>query len=156
MIIRKYKPSDCSQMARLFYDTVHSVNSKDYCEEQLFAWANGTVDLMAWNNLFVEHYTLVAEIGTIVGFGDIDKCGYLDKLYVHKDFQGKGIATAIVNQLEQFAITNGINKISTYSSITAKPFFEKLGYTTIKQNIVIRKNIKLINYLMEKTMNLKN
>ena len=41
MIIRKYKSTDCKYLAQLFYDTVHSVNSKDYSKEQLNAWANG-------------------------------------------------------------------------------------------------------------------
>ena len=38
---------------------------------------------------------------SLVGFGDIDKTGYLDRLFVHADYQKKGIATAICNRLEQ-------------------------------------------------------
>ena len=57
----------------------------------------------------------------ITGFGDIDKDGYLDHLFVHAAYQGKGIATAICNQLEQ-AVEG---KIITHASITAKAFFEK-------------------------------
>ena len=38
----------------------------------------------------LRHHTIVAECGNeIVGFGDIDDTGYLDRLYVHKDHQGK-------------------------------------------------------------------
>ena len=37
MELREYKPTDCEQMAQLFYNTVHSVNAKDYTEEQLNA-----------------------------------------------------------------------------------------------------------------------
>lgn len=39
MIIRKYVSTDCKQVADLFYETVHSVNAKDYTIEQLDAWA---------------------------------------------------------------------------------------------------------------------
>ncbi len=47
MVIREYQPTDCKEILRLFYDTVHSVNLKDYTEEQLAVWAkrirkNGT------------------------------------------------------------------------------------------------------------------
>ena len=67
-------------------------------------------------------FSVVAvENENILGFGDIDKTGYLDRLYVHKDYQRKGIATAICNQLEQ-AVRGSIN---THPSITARPFFEK-------------------------------
>ena len=88
MIIRKYKSTDCKYLAQLFYDTVHSVNSKDYSKEQLNAWATGNIDLKQWDESFKKNYTIVAlENNIIVGFGDIDKTGYLDRLYVHKDYQ---------------------------------------------------------------------
>jgi len=60
----------------------------------LDVWADGNVDLVDWNNSFLEHYTVVAtDNGIIVGFGDIDQSGYLDRLFVHKDYQRRGIAT---------------------------------------------------------------
>ncbi len=34
MQLREYSPSDCEQIAELFYNTVHSVNAKDYTKEQ--------------------------------------------------------------------------------------------------------------------------
>ena len=60
MIIRKYIASDCEQLAELFYQTVHAVNSKDYTQEQLCVWATGHVDLAAWNTSFLEHTTYIA------------------------------------------------------------------------------------------------
>lgn len=60
MFIRRYRPSDCRELAILFYNTVHTVNAKDYTKEQLDAWATGQIDLEKWNQSFEEHYTLVA------------------------------------------------------------------------------------------------
>lgn len=37
MTLREYRPEDCAEVVRLFYDTVHTVNVKDYTEEQLNA-----------------------------------------------------------------------------------------------------------------------
>ena len=86
MDIRGYVSTDCRELAELFYGTVHSVNAGDYTEEQLAAWADGRVDLEAWDRSFRRHHTLVAvEDGQITGFGDMDDTGYLDRLYVHKD-----------------------------------------------------------------------
>ena len=34
MKFREYKTTDCEQLAQLFYNMVHSVNAKDYTEEQ--------------------------------------------------------------------------------------------------------------------------
>ena len=47
MLLRAYRPGDCREMAALFYDTVHTVNARDYTPEQLDAWAGGPVDLDA-------------------------------------------------------------------------------------------------------------
>lgn len=148
MIIRKYKPLDCMVLAELFYNTVHLVNAKDYRKEQLNVWATGSIDLKEWNKSFLEHFTVVAvEDNIIVGFGDMSNNGYLDRLFVHKDYQNKGIATAICDELEKSVDTD---KISTHASITAKPFFEKRGYKVIKEQQVERKGIVLTNYVMEK------
>ena len=110
MILRKYKPSDCPEMAELFYNTVHTVNAKDYTKEQL------------------------------------DAAGYLDRLYVHADMQKKGIAAAICDALERTVK----GKIVTHASITARPFFEKRGYTVIKEQQVERQGVLLTNFVMEK------
>ena len=100
MQIRTYRSSDCEETAELFYDTVHTVNARDYSKEQLDVWATGNEDLDRWDQSFLEHDSVVAvDGGRIVGFGDIDAAGYLDRLYVHRDHQGKGIATAICNEL---------------------------------------------------------
>lgn len=91
MILRKYAPEDCGQLAELFYHTVHTVNAADYSPEHPDAWAAGCVDLAAWNRSFLEHFTVVAMEGeTKVGFGDIDSSGYLDMLYGHAEYQGQG------------------------------------------------------------------
>ena len=150
--IRKYKPGDCTAMVKLFYDTVHKINAKDYTKEQLNVWAKESVDLEIWNSSFLNHNTLIAEInGEIVGFADMDNTGYLDRLYVHKDFQRRGIAAALVNGLEKYAKEAGISRFETYASITARPFFEKQGYTVVAENQIIRDGITLVNYKMVKS-----
>ena len=186
MELRKYHPRDCAEMARLFYDTVHTVNAADYTKEQLDAWADGQVDLEKWNASFLEHDTLVAVEGEkIVGFGDMDSTGYLDRLYVHKDHQKKGIATAICDRLERShrkraafrTETDGNARqeereraeltFTTHASITARPFFEKRGYVVKKEQQVERRakreaesraacpGILLTNFVMERTEDLE-
>ncbi|TQQ85355.1 GNAT family N-acetyltransferase [Peptacetobacter hominis] len=147
MHIRRYKSDDVYNMAKLFYDTVHSINLNDYNEEQVNAWANGNVDLKLWDERYLNSYTVISEDKDImVGFGNIDKSGYLDMLYVHKDYQKMGIATMICNELEKQAD----NCVSVHASITAKPFFEKRGYIVIKEQRVNIRGVYLTNYVMEK------
>ncbi len=152
MILRKYRSSDCEKMAQLFYETVHSVNAADYTEEQLDAWADGSVDMEAWDRSFREHHTVVAvesreDTERIIGFGDMDRSGYLDRLYVHKDHQRQGIASLICDELER---TAEAERFTTHASITAKPFFLKRGYRVVKEQKVERAGVFLTNYVMEK------
>ena len=139
MVIRAYQPFDAVPLAALFYQTVHTVNRRDYTEKQLGAWDR---------SLQVHHTLVAVEDGCAVGFGDIDSnTGYLDRLYVHKDHQGMGIATALCDRLEASAA----GLLVTHASITARPFFEKRGYQVLRAQQVERRGILLTNYIMEKT-----
>lgn len=147
MTIREYRSSDLREIVELFYDTVHTVNARDYTPEQLNAWADGSPDLAEWGRSLLEHIAFVAEDGGIVGFGDIDPSGYLDRLYVHKDYQRQGVATALCDALEGAV---NAERIITHASITAKPFFEERGYQVAWEQQVLRHGTALTNYRMEK------
>lgn len=147
MQLRPYRTQDYPALAGLFYDTVHTVNARDYTPPQLEAWADGHADLAAWDRSLSERHSLVAVWdGVIVGFGDMASDGYLDRLYVHKDYQGRGIATALCDALEQ-AVPG---PYTTHASITARPFFEHRGYRVVREQQVERKGILLTNFVMQK------
>lgn len=151
MSIRRYESKDCNDIINLFYNTVHTINAKDYTKDELDAWAPKDLDLSLWDKSFLNNYTIVFILdNTIVGFGDINEDGYLDRLYVHKDYQRRGIAKEIVNNLECYVEELGVNTITTEASITAKPFFEKMGYKIIKEQQVERRGQYLTNYIMQK------
>lgn len=152
MYLREYQNRDLKEILNLFYDTVHTVNAKDYTKEQLDVWASGQEDCESWHRSLMEHYSVVAvESGQIIGFGDIDDTGYLDRLFVHKDYQRQGVGRAICRQLEHYLKQNpSQRRLTAYVSVTAKPFFEARGYQTVRKQKVLRQGITLINYFMEK------
>lgn len=93
MRIREFQGSDINQVVSLFYETVHSVNAVDYTIGQLNAWAPKNeieAKLEMWNKSLSNNVTYVAEInGKIVGFSDMTRNGYLDRLYTHKDIRDR-------------------------------------------------------------------
>lgn len=140
MHIRPYRSSDCPALAELFYQTVHTACAGDYSPEQLDAWADGRVDLAARDASFRAHDTRVAvEGGVIVGFADLGPDGYLDRLYVHRDWQGRGVASALPAAR------------ITHASITARPFFERRGWHVVKEQQVERRGVLLTNFVMERS-----
>ena len=150
MKLRPYESVDCAALARLFYQTVHTVNARDYTQEQLDAWATEKVDLEAWDRSLRQHCSVVAEEkGEIIGFGDMTPDGYLDRLYVHRDHQRRGVATAICEELERSVHAA---RFTTHASITARPFFSHRGYRVRREQQVQRQGIWLTNFVMEKDM----
>ena len=110
MQLKPYQPDNLTAMLALFHRTVHTVNAKDYTPQQQDAWAPGDVTQdpqrrARWDQTLREHLSLLAWEGEeLMGFGDIDlAAGYLDRLYVSADFQGRGVATALCDRLEQAA-----------------------------------------------------
>ena len=140
-VLRPYRSEDCPVLAELFYQTVHGVCHRDYAPDQLDAWADGQVDLAAWDISFQAHTTLVAEWdGVIAGFADLRQDGYLDRLYVHRDYQGRGIATALLDALPGATLT--------HASLTARPFLERRGWQVVWEQQVERHGVKLTNFVM--------
>ena len=155
MNIRPYHSDDCQAILSLFYETVHKINRRDYTREQIEAWTNNNnIDPIAWNLSLIHHKTLVAEMdNTIVGFGELNG-NFLDRLYVHAEYQRRGIATAIMDRLERYAAEQNYTTIVTHASITAYPFFRDRNYQLLKEQQVERHGVFLKNIMMQKELDI--
>ena len=155
MNIRPYHSDECQAILSLFYETVHKINRRDYTREQIEAWTNNNnIDPIAWNLSLIHHKTLVAEMdNTIVGFGDLNG-NFLDRLYVHAEYQRRGIATAIMDRLERYAAEQNYTTIVTHASITAYPFFRDRNYQLLKEQQVERHGVFLKNIMMQKELDI--
>ena len=85
---------------------------------------------------------------TIVGFADMDGSGYLDRLYVHRDFQRRGVATALCDALEA---ASAAETFTTHASRTARPFFECRGWRVTRERTAFRRGVALSNFAMERS-----
>lgn len=152
--LRPYEATDLAEICSLFYETVHTVNARDYTAEQLKVWAPREPDEQRWHRSLLAHRAYVARAeGILVGFGDIADDGYLDRLYVHKDYQRRGVATALCRILE-----NSVSapRLTVHASITARSFFESRGYTVEARQQVVLHGISLTNFAMQKLRTLTN
>ena len=80
MEIRKYQPSDCKTLTELFYHTVHTVNAKDYTEEQLNVWATKQMDLEKWNAT-----AICDQLEQAVGGKYNNTCIYYSKAFLKRE-----------------------------------------------------------------------
>lgn len=145
---------DIPQMKELFRSTVLCVNLKDYTQEEAEDWASCGDSEEHWKELLSKHDYIAAldKRGAIIGFSSINSDGYLHSMFVHKDWQGKGIATLLLAEVERRAHGLGVAKVWSEVSITARPFFEKRGYRVVKEQQAKAKRLFLTNFVMEKEL----
>lgn len=149
--IRKGSLDDLPYLQALFVNTVHSVCKHDYTPGQIKAWTSGIENTERWQRIVQDQYLLVAEIeNQLVGFCSLQEGAHVDMLFVHKDFQGQGIASALYRAIEEKAMALGAGFITTYASKTARSFFERTGFTVLEEQTVVRKGVSLNNFKMKK------
>lgn len=156
MEIRRAIEDDLDQIRQLFYETVVTINSKDYTSEQINSWASGYKNVDSWRKKIKEQYFLVAvtpEDNNIIGFGSLTENGYIDLMFVHKDHQGKGVAKSILEALEHIASDRlKIKEIWSDASVTARPFFESKGFKVQKVYHKKIEDTEFINSIMTKEL----
>ena len=152
--IRPLTGLDIPEMQELFRSTVLSVNSKDYTKEEAEDWASCGDSVEHWKELLAKNDYIAALYGqgNIIGFSSMNTDGCLHSMFVHKDWQRKGVATLLLSEVEKMARRYGAHKISVEVSITARPFFEKRGYKAVKEQKARANRLYLTNYVMEKTL----
>ncbi|HRE09320.1 MAG TPA: GNAT family N-acetyltransferase [Ignavibacteria bacterium] len=166
---------DIPKIVEMYRGTVHAVNAKDYTPEQIKVWADGPVNYPRWEKAIEEQYFVLAEIDNtplpsaqtvgltdslpsqegnifLAGFSSIAKDGYLDFMYVSKDFQRCGVASKLLAAIEQKAKEQNNPEIYSHVSKTAKGFFLKTGYEHREDIKDMYKGELFINALMVKKL----
>jgi putative acetyltransferase len=151
IVIRAYEASDVATLVHLFRASVRVIAQHDYSPSQIKAWAPDVIDEQQFGKRCESKSTWIAEIeGRQVGFSDLEPDGHVDMLYVHPDFQRRGVASALLRHVEEVAHTLGLRRLYTEASITARPFFEGAGFGVIAQQIVTVRGQSMPHYRMEK------
>lgn len=151
--IRLFEAQDVEQIARLFHETIREVNIRDYSDNQVRAWAPDDIHFRNWLEVCSDRFTFVADDeGVIAGFGELEPNGHIDCFYCHKTYQRCGVGKQIYQAIEAQAIELSMSRLFTEASITAKPFFQRMGFSVIKAQEVTRRSETFINYAMEKRL----
>ncbi len=151
--IRQANYNDIVELRDLYRNTVLVINRRDYSQEEVEDWASCGDDLSKIGKMIETHYFIVAvnHECQIVGFSSITPEGYLHSMFIHKDYQNKGIATMLLAEIERYAIAEDIMRITSEVSLTARPFFEKQGYIIEKEQKRQANKLSLTNFWMAKT-----
>ncbi|WKN31877.1 GNAT family N-acetyltransferase [Porifericola rhodea] len=151
--IRRAQPEDLEAITHLFKETVLNINTKDYSEKQVEAWAARYEKTQRWSDRIKHQYFLLAEYDDeIVGFGSITSDGYLDTLFAHKAHQKEGIGSSLLEKLLEYVKEIGRSKVHLDASLTARSFFERKGFRMIKPQQKVIDGVVFVNFMMVRTL----
>ena len=151
MLVRTHRIGDIPGISRLYYDTIHYINSHDYTREQVDAWAPAVPDVTFWKERFKKYHVYVAEEGgQVVGFTELDSRGHIDCFFVHHERQRRGVGTRLMDRLMATADREKMLRLFAEVSITAVPFFRDRGFVVVRENETTRRNVKLKQFAMER------
>lgn len=149
--LRPYAPSDLEAIIAVFTSAVRRVAVRDYTPEQVLAWAPDDIDRARWAARRENRETWVAVVdGVVAGFSDLEPDGHLDMMFVDADHQGIGVAGRLIAAVEASARRQGMERIFTEASLTARPFFEHSGFVVLVAQEIPVGDQMLRNFRMEK------
>jgi putative acetyltransferase len=132
---------------------VRGIAARDYDPSQIRAWAPDIIDEEKFGHRRESKATWVAELeGRIGGFSDLAPDGHIDSLYVHPDFQRRGMARALLQYVEREARAIDLRRLYTEASITARPVFEAEGFRVIVPETITMRGEAMTIYRMEKLL----
>jgi ribosomal protein S18 acetylase RimI-like enzyme len=99
-------------------------------------WEKGQVENQV-GNLRDQLFRPKPRVGSLVELNGWLETASLDgdivrTVFVAPDVQSRGVGRRLMHELERRARTKGITKLSVPSSITAEPFYAKLGFAPVR------------------------
>lgn len=141
--IQSYREGLEAKLYQIYFETVRKVNIRDYSLAQVEAWAPQQFDMSLWTarlntiNPYIAYWN-----DEVAGFADLQSNGYIDMFFCRADLQGKGVGRALMSRLIQEGNNRSLTTLHSNVSITAKPFFERFGFTALNsQEVHVRGQI---------------
>jgi putative acetyltransferase len=151
--LRPYLPADGPRCAAIFRAAIEEIASEDYSEAQCAAWAERSDDAAAFGDGLGRLLTLVAtQDGEVVGFAGLKGASHIEMLFVDPGHARQGVGAALLDALSRLAQSRGATELTGEVSDTAKPLFDRLGFQSVKRNLVHKGEEWLGNTSMRKTL----
>lgn len=151
--LRRAVPADAKEIAGLFQRSVRGLSSKNYSTLQITTWARLGADDRQWEDRIQFQYVLLSEYAeAVVGFVGYEDEGHIDTLYVCPDHARQGVASRLLANILDRSIRNGLTRLYSEVSITARPFFEAHGFEVVAPQTVERDGVSFLNFRMQKIL----
>lgn len=158
-IIRPATPEDIEAIRIAHRKSILEIAAKDYPSEVIAEWGTNnspeSIQIHKENIRSGSELCWVAVQGqNVVGFCSlIPEYEELRAVYVIGEAAQTGIGRALLQILESKAVELGLIRLKLHSSISARTFYERNGYTNLKKGIhKMRSGQEMECFIMEKQL----
>lgn len=152
-MIRRFRAQDAVAVSVLHADTIRKINSGDYSADQIEPWAARSSPQFFIDSMSDLVRFIAEREGRIVGFSDYDPgTGQLTGLYVSSEHQRAGIGQALYDAVENDARRRGFSMLWLESTLTAAPFYERMGYVKTADAVRVINGKEIPRIRMEKKL----
>lgn len=131
--IRRARHEDAEGIIHAHVTSIRHLCAKDYTPEQIEAWAGRKFRADLWCQTIDRDFVWVIEgEGKILGFGHLalmdSETGEVMGLYFIPPAVGQGLGKKMFNEMLAVCHENNLKKIALHATVTAKSFYESLGF----------------------------
>jgi len=149
-VFQEATSNDIPALVSVFISSIQTAAKQDYSSNEISEWLESANNKKRWSELVQQQTVIALYVSKVMaGFGSLKDKNYIDFLYVHGNHQKKGFAQKILDKLIQTAEKQGQTIVTSDVSYTARPLFEKNGFTVVQQNNNARGSEVLVNFKME-------
>jgi ribosomal protein S18 acetylase RimI-like enzyme len=150
IVIRYATAADAEAVHEIVLQALRETNARDYPSSVIDRLVLTLPDKVASN---LETWCAFVAIvnGQVVGTGSLNG-QTVSSVYVHPDHQRRGIATKLMDAVENAANAQSQRTLSVQSSVTAKAFYARRGFKIIREGffgeeptILMSKEIPLLS-----------
>ena len=131
--IRLARESEAEAISVVILSALRETNAKDYSQD-IIARVEQSFDPASVRRLMGNRTVFVAITGgEVVGTASLDGAA-VRTVFVSPSVQGQGVGTRLMAEIERTARTNNIAVLTVPSSITAEPFYAKIGFKAVRDS----------------------
>jgi len=118
-----YEKLKVSYRKKLEFELKHSICKSWIVEVNNKALASGTISILSMVPSPIDHTCLAA---------------YVHSMYTVEDFRRNGFAVAILNEMKEYCLSEGITRILLNASNEGRPVYESIGFQPVASIMMLQ------------------
>jgi N-acetylglutamate synthase-like GNAT family acetyltransferase len=132
-VIRSARLEDAESISRIIISALRETNAKDYSTE-VIARVEQSFSPEAVSDLMQRRLVFVAvDRDSVIGTASLDG-QVVRTVFIDPRYQKRGVGRALMTMIVRAAIGKGIAVLAVPSSVTAEPFYLKLGFNPVRDS----------------------